>query len=448
MLKSKIISFLLLFGILVIGWFSVSYSFPKYTGQYLAMSILFLSDLYLWSAFRKWVFHYGAFWKVILTALFWLPMMLVLWMIATSLFIPFIEWNDLFRTYLIGFILVFYAAKIFPLFFLLMADGLRFAKKVPEMFKKQGRREIIERNGEGISRSKFLQYMAFLSGGLVLGTMVTGMFKWVYQFNIVKEKLSFSRLPKAFDGFRIVQISDMHLGSWKSDKPLMEAIAEINNLKADIILFTGDLVNFSTREAFRFEEILKKVQAKQGIYATLGNHDYGDYVNWPSVDAKKKNMQQLFAFYRRLGWKLMNNKHELIVRGKDHFALIGVENWGSHLRFPKYGDIDKATKGLTKNSFKVLMSHDPSHWDKIIIPKGYDMDITLSGHTHGFQFGIETKNLKWSPAQYVYKHWAGLYKNEPSNRYLYVNRGLGSIGYPGRIGILPEITLLELYSED
>ncbi len=447
MLKSKLLSFTVLFALLVAGWFSVHYSFPRYGMQYIVMAILLLSDLYLWTAVKKSIFHYGRFWNGLITFVFWLPMISVLTMITVSFFIPLNKWSPVITTYLTGFILVFYTAKIFPLIFLTVADLLRVFEKMLHLFKRSKRIEIRKGGEEGITRGKFLEYMAYLSGGLVFGTMLTGMFKWVYQFNLVKQKIVSKRLPGSFQGMRIVQISDMHLGSWKSKKPLEEAVAVINGLSADLVLFTGDLVNFSTKEAFRFEDTLKKIKAKHGVYATLGNHDYGEYVSWPSHEAKRKNMQQLYAFYRRIGWKLMNNTHELIFRGKEKIALVGVENWGSHKRFPKYGDIEKAVKGIEKGVFKILMTHDPTHWDEVIVPGKYDIDISLSGHTHGFQFGIETKSLKWSPAQYVYKHWAGLYKDAGSGNMLYVNRGIGSIGYPGRIGILPEITLFELLKE-
>ncbi len=446
MIKSKTTGFILILVLLIAGWFSVNYTFPRYNFQYIALSVLIIGDLYLWTAVRKSVFHYGYFWKIVITVLFWLPMIMLLLMIFGALIIPSTHWNPVVITYLTGFVLVFYAAKIFPLLFLTVSDLLRVLKKSFHLFNKN-KREEIGKVDEGITRGKFLKYMAYISGGLVFGTMLTGMFKWVYQFNLVKQKIASKRLPQSFDGMKIVQISDMHLGSWRSKEPLEEAVRIINGLNADLVLFTGDLVNFTTKEAFRFEETLKKVKAKHGVYAILGNHDYGEYVSWPTHEAKKKNMQQLYAFYRRIGWKLMNNTHELIYRGKEKIALIGVENWGSHKKFPKYGDIKKAVKGIETGVFKILMTHDPTHWDEIIVPEKYDIDISLSGHTHGFQFGIETKTLKWSPAQYVYKHWAGLYKDQNSGNLLYVNRGIGSIGYPGRIGILPEITVLELFKE-
>ncbi len=410
------------------------------------MVVLFFADLYLWSALRKTIFNYRFWHRYAVTFLFWLPLMMVGVLVIGTLFKPIQDWNDVFRTYWIGFILVFYTAKIFPLFFLLLADLWRVIRKIPAFLNRDHRKALVERQmEEGISRSKFLQYMGYLTGGLVLGTMLTGMFKWAYQFNIVHERLFFKRLPKAFNGIRIVQISDLHLGTWKSEKPLEEAVRHILSLKPDLILFTGDLVNFTTKEAFRFEKVLARLKAPLGVFATLGNHDYGNYVSWPSKAAKQQNMNQLYAFYKRIGWKLLNNRHVKFTRNGQQMALVGVENWGAHPRFPKRGDLKKAAKGLEPDLFKLLMSHDPSHWDHVVIPQHFDMDLTLAGHTHGFQFGIETKDFKWSPAQYMYKEWAGLYTDKASGRRIYVNRGLGSIGYPGRIGILPEITLLEFF---
>ena len=290
-----------------------------------------------------------------------------------------------------------------------------------------------------------MQYAGFVTGGLILGTMFTGMLKWAYEFRIIRQKIAFLKLPTDLVGFKIVQISDIHLGSWASKKPLQRAVDMINELDPDIILFTGDLVNYATNEAIGFEDILSQLHAKNGVYAVLGNHDYGNYVSWPSDKAKQKNMAQLYEFFDNVGWKLLNNQNELIDTATGQLAIIGVENWGANPRFPKYGDLDKAILGTENADVKILMTHDPSHWDKVVIPGNYDIDLSLSGHTHGFQFGIETKEIKWSPAKLMYKHWAGLYEDEnKTGKYIYVNRGLGSIGYPGRIGMLPEITLIEL----
>jgi hypothetical protein len=368
---------------------------------------------------------------------------MVIGLMTSSVFVPITEWNDQFRTLLFGFILVFYVAKLLPVIFLILADIVRLIDKIFSLFNKAEREKIEE---EGISRSKFLQYLGYISGGLVLGTMFTGMFKWVYDFKVFEHKIKLPNLPADFEGIKIVQISDIHLGSWNLIKPLEQAVEKINNLEADLILFTGDLVNFSTKEAYRFEETLAKLKAKRGIYATLGNHDYGDYINWSSETEKEKNLLDLYVFFDRIGWKLLKNENAIFESESGNLALIGVENWGANPRFPKHGDIDLALKGTEDAAVRLLMTHDPSHWDEIIVPKNYPIDLSLSGHTHGFQFGIETPGFKWSPVKWLYKHWAGLYQDEQSGRYLYVNRGLGVIGYPGRIGILPEITIFELVS--
>ena len=422
--------------LLIAGYFLIAYSLPKYSGQYFVLVILMFADLYLWSAARKQVFSYRKWLKILLTFIYWLPALMLIGFAAGAALKPIVDWNAPFRTYFLGFILVFYTAKLFPVIFLILADFARLINKIFHLFDKEKRLDVVEGN-EGITRSKFLLYMGYITGGLVLGTMLTGMFKWVYQFNVVTEKLKFKNLPSAFNGLKIVQISDLHLGSWASEKPLEQAIEMINNMNADLILFTGDLVNFATKEAFRFEDSLAKLKSRLGIYATLGNHDYGDYINWPSPEAKQENMVELYDLYKRLGWKLLNNENVILESGSGNMAID---------RFPKYGNIQKAMEGTENADFRLLMTHDPSHWDKIIIPGQYPIDLALSGHTHGFQVGIEIPGLKWSPAKYLFKHWAGLYQDPGSNKLLYVNRGLGSIGYPGRIGILPEITVFELTS--
>jgi predicted MPP superfamily phosphohydrolase len=441
-MKSKWI-YILLPVILIAGYFFIAFSLPKYAGQYTVFVILILADIYLWSSVQKAVFNYRKWLMATISILYWLPFFgLASFAVAAALF-PVVDWNDTFRTYFLGFIMVFYTAKILPVVFLLIADLIRVFDRIFRLFSKSERQKVEEQK-DGITRSKFLQYLGFISGGLVLGTMFTGVFKWAYQFNVVKEKIKINNLPSSFNGMKIVQISDMHLGSWALEKPLEQAVAMINEMKPDLILFTGDLVNFSTKEAFRFENTLSKLEARLGIYSILGNHDYGDYVNWPNKQAKQANMNEMFDLYDRMGWKLLNNGNKVFEGEDGKLALLGVENWGANPRFPRYGDIQKAMKGTEEADVRILMTHDPTHWDSVIIPEGHHVDLSLSGHTHGFQFGIEIPGIKWSPAQWMYKQWAGLYQDTNSDRYLYVNRGLGVIGYPGRIGILPEITLLEL----
>ncbi len=435
--------YLLIPILIIIGYFGLSFYLPKYSGQYLFMVLLFLADLYLWSSVKKKIFSNTIWLRILMVSTYWMPLAMVAFIMIGAIFVPIVDWNDVFRTYWFGFILVFYTAKLLPVFFLLLADLIRVVNKLFRLLNKAERQNIVTKE-EGMSRSKFLQYLGFISGGLVMGTMFMGMFKWVYEFMISEQKIKIDNIPSGIKGFKIVQISDMHLGSWTNPKPLEQAVEMINAMNADIVVFTGDLVNFTTKEAFKFEDTLKEVKAKRGVYTILGNHDYGDYVKWPDAKSKEKNMTDLFSFYERIGWKLLNNENEIFETPEGSLALIGVENWGANPRFPRKGDLVKATKGTENANVKVLLSHDPSHWDKVVLPKHKDIDLMLAGHTHGFQFGYEGKNIKWSPAKWMYKNWAGLYKDNSSGNYLYVNRGIGSIGYPGRIGILPEITLIEL----
>jgi len=274
------------------------------------------------------------------------------------------------------------------------------------------------------------------------------MVKWAHDFRVRHVSLNLRKLPSSFEGLRIVQISDLHLGSWASTDPIEEAVSIINDLDPDLVLFTGDLVNYSTSEAYRFREALSRIEARHGIYAILGNHDYGDYVNWNSEQEREENMVAMYRFFDEIGWKLLRNQHDILEIDQEMIALVGVENWSANPRFPRLGNLAKALGGTEGVPVKILLSHDPSHWEKEVSLNYPDIDITLSGHTHGFQFGVELKRFKWSIAQYVYKYWAGLYEIEKHGnpQYLYVNRGLGMIGYPGRVGILPEITLITLNS--
>jgi hypothetical protein len=293
------------------------------------------------------------------------------------------------------------------------------------------------------SRRAFVSKVAIISAILPLTTFSWGILKTAYDFRVRKEKLRSPKIPESFKGFRIVQISDIHTGSLQGTKQLQKAIDLVNEQNADLIVFTGDLVNNKTDEAFEYKEILSQLKAKHGVYSTLGNHDYGDYNFWNSEKEKDDNMLQMIALHKELGWNLMLNEHIKIENGNDFISLIGIENWGGNYNFKRYGDLKKAYEGVEKDSYQILLSHDPSHWSLEVSKEYTDIDLTLAGHTHGFQFGIEIPGfIKWSPSKYIYPQWAGLYaKNEQK---IYVNRGLGCLGYMGRIGIKPEITVIEL----
>jgi predicted MPP superfamily phosphohydrolase len=246
-------------------------------------------------------------------------------------------------------------------------------------------------------------------------------------------------------GYKIVQISDIHSGSFFLKEPVKNSVQMINGLNPDIVVFTGDLVNSKTNEVEEYLDVFDKIISKQGVFSTTGNHDYGDYSEWPDEDAKKKNFQDLKDAHKKMGWDLLMNEHRIIDVKGAKIGLLGVENYSAIARFPRYGKLDQAYANLPKTDVNILLSHDPSHWDFQIRPEYPDIDLTLSGHTHGFQFGIEIPGwFRWSPSQYMYKQWAGLYQE--GKQFLYVNRGLGFLGYPGRVGILPEITCITLKS--
>ncbi|MBU1369499.1 MAG: metallophosphoesterase [Bacteroidetes bacterium] len=420
--------------------------FPKNLVRYPFFIGLLLLDYYLWTKVRSRVFTYHKGLKIVIGLLYWSPLIALSLSMIVNLFVPQQHWNQLFRTYLYGSIFAVYIGKIIPAVFLLIFDLFRLIwQLIQAIFRKNPQAASASNNKMVLSRRKFVGNMALASGGLIIGTMFTGMFKWVHQFSIREHAIRFKGLASdSFNGYRIAQLSDMHLGGWANADALQEAVDEVLAMKPDLIVFTGDLVNYRSEEAFRFKEILKQLKAKDGVYAILGNHDYGDYVNWPSKKDKQENLSALFSFYHEIGWKLLRNEHVILEKGTDKLALIGVENWSKNNRFPRYGNILKASKGIGQVQGKILLSHDPSHWKSIVLPEHADIDIMLAGHTHGFQFGIEIPGIKWSPAQYMYEEWAGMYTATQSTQKLYVNRGIGSIGYPGRIGILPEITLLTI----
>lgn len=295
--------------------------------------------------------------------------------------------------------------------------------------------------GPRINRSLFLSWLGIGIGGTLFGTLLYG-FTNKYNYKVRRVPLQFPNLPAAFKGFKIVQISDIHSGSFTDKEGVRKGVEKIMSLKPDLIVFTGDLVNNKAEEIVPYLDVFDKLRAPMGVFSILGNHDYGDYVKWDSGEEKKANLSTLAAHHAKMGWRLLLDEHVTLEKGGEQISLIGIENWSALSNFPKYGNLPKAYNGTEKSPFKILLSHDPTHWDAEVRPKFGDIDLTLSGHTHGFQFGVEIPGFRWSPVQYVYNQWAGLYKE--GTQVIYVNRGYGFIGYPGRVGILPEITLLEL----
>ncbi len=298
-------------------------------------------------------------------------------------------------------------------------------------------------NEADLSRSRFIGKSALVAGALPIAVFSFGIISGAHDYRVRKRIITSKKLPKVFDGFRLVQISDIHTGSFFNKTAVAGGVDLINQQKADIVFFTGDLVNNMSEEAKPYLDIFRKIDAPLGVYSTMGNHDYGDYTQWPGADAKAKDILQLHEMHRYMGWNLLLNERRSLAVDGEEIAILGLENWGAG-RFSKYGDLKKTYAGLEKERFKILLSHDPSHWDAQVRPEFPDIDLMLAGHTHGMQFGIEIGNFRWSPSQYIYKQWADLYKDQ--EQHLYVNRGFGFLGYPGRVGILPEITVLELKS--
>jgi len=292
------------------------------------------------------------------------------------------------------------------------------------------------------SRRKFISQIGLGLAAVPFLSLIYGIFEGKYNFKVIKQTVFFPDLPDAFDGFRITQISDVHSGSFDDPDKINYAIDLINEQEADMILFTGDIVNTHAKEMHPWLDTFKRIKDyKYGKFSVLGNHDYGEYVTWPSEKEKDENFKEIKSLYGQIGFNLLLNEHTYIQKGDDKIALIGVENWGQN--FKKAGDLNKASQNVHQDDFKVLMSHDPSHWEYEIKNHPKNFHLTLSGHTHGMQFGIEIPGyFKWSLAQYIYKQWAGLYENV--GRYVYVNRGFGFHAYPGRVGIMPEITVIEL----
>ncbi|WP_374174885.1 metallophosphoesterase [Flavobacterium tructae] len=336
-----------------------------------------------------------------------------------------------------GLMLLVYVPKIVLTLFMFGEDIFRIGVSIVNYFVYNvPKKEMMP------ERRKFISQIALGLAAVPFLSLIYGIFEGKYNFKVIKQTVFFPDLPDAFDGFKITQISDVHSGSFDNPDKINYAIDLINAQESDLILFTGDIVNTHAKEMHPWLETFKRIKNyKYGKFSVLGNHDYGEYVTWPSEKDKKENFEEIKSLYGQIGFELLLNEHRYIQKGEDKIALIGVENWGKN--FAKYGDIDKASQSVSQGDFKVVMSHDPTHWEYVIKDHPKNFHLTLSGHTHGMQFGIEIPGyFKWSLAQYIYKQWAGLYEN--ASRYVYVNRGFGFHAYPGRVGIMPEITVIEL----
>ena len=340
-------------------------------------------------------------------------------------------------SYSLGFFLslfIFQAIIIISLFF---EDIIRIPQAMYSLFN-QGF------NGQEYfpQRRKFMSQLALILASIPFGALMYGMFRGKYNYKVMSYEIEFDDLPNSFDGFTISHISDIHCGSFDNYEKVKYGIELINKQKSDVIMFTGDIVNNISAELDPWKDLFSKLTAKYGIYSVLGNHDYGDYMQWNSDDEKIKNFENLKKIQNEMGFNLLLNENDSIRKGDETISIVGVENWGAG-GFKKAGDLKKAISGLSSKEFKILLSHDPSHWNAEVTPSENYFPLTLSGHTHGMQFGIDIPGwIKWSPIKWRYPQFAGLYKK--AKEYLYVNRGFGYLAYPGRVGMWPEITVITL----
>ena len=412
---------------------------PLATLLFIAFAILM--DTYIFQAIKVVSQSASPKTKTIIYAVYWAISALTIISFLIFFFTDHSFLGKKFRTYLFATAIGLFLSKLIVIVFLFVDDLRRGIQWIAgKLFFNNT--DVDTMSGDGISRSVFLSWLGLAAGGTLFGGLLYG-YTNKYNYNLKRIQLAYDNLPAAFKGLKIVHISDIHSGSFTDKKAVLHGVEKILNEKADIILFTGDLVNDRTSEMEEYMEVFNKLKAPMGVYSTLGNHDYGDYVSWPYKGlSKEQNLENLKKVHAGLGWKLLMNEHVILERGGAEIALLGIENWSNKARFPKHGRMDLAHPGTEKYPFKILMSHDPSHWDGQVKPTYPDVDLTLSGHTHGMQFGVEIPGFKWSPVQYMYKQWHGLY--EDGKQKLYVNPGYGFIGYPGRVGVLAEITVIEL----
>lgn len=410
-------------------------------GTFIFIAFAILMDTYIFQAVKTVSHSVSPKTRMIIYIAYWTLSALAL--ISFMIFF-FTDHNFLakkFRTYLFAVAIGLFLSKLIIIVFLFIDDIRRGIQWITgKLFFKNTEGE--EMSGDGISRSVFLSWLGLAAGGTLFGSLLYG-FSNKYNYSVKRIKLAYNNLPAAFKGMKIVHISDIHSGSFTNKTAVAHGVEKILNEKPDLILFTGDLVNDRATEMDDYMDVFNKLKAPLGVYSVFGNHDYGDYVRWPyNGITKDDNLGNLKKVHANLGWRLLMNEHVELEKGGEKIALLGIENWSNKARFPKHGRMDLAHAGTEKYPFKILMSHDPSHWDAQVRPEYSDVDLTLSGHTHGMQFGVEIPGFKWSPVQYMYKQWHGLY--EDGKQKLYVNPGYGFLGYPGRVGVLAEITVIEL----
>ena len=405
---------------------------------WILVGILLVLDIYVFQAIKMVLPSTSPRLRMLIISVYWVFAVITLSTLIAFPYMNYEAWPKQVRTYVFSLLVAIFFSKMIASIFFAIDDIRRAATWVLSRLFSNPSVEISQ-SSSGITRSVFLSWLGLAMGGGLFTSLVYG-FSNKYNYKVHRLKLAFANLPGAFKGMKVVHFSDVHSGSLMDKQAVQRGIDKILIEKPDLILFTGDLVNDRAVEMKEYMDVFGRLKAPLGVYSTLGNHDYGDYVKWDSDNEKSTNLKNLQVVHAQLGWRLLMNEHILLEKNGEKIALLGVENWSAKGNFPKYGKLQDAHAGTEGIPFKILMSHDPSHWNGEVTDKYADIDLMLAGHTHGMQFGVEIPGFKWSPVQYMYKQWAGLY--EQGKQKLYINRGFGFIGYPGRVGILPEITVI------
>ena len=401
--------------------------------------LIFAVDYYVWQAVKTATLQSSPGLQNGVKWAYWGFTSLVLLGIWGYNFLPLNVWKNEIRITFMALVMISVISKLFIVLFLLIEDITRILRWA---FKGVKMRISSDDYAPGtISRSEFLSKAALAVGAVPAATFAFGIISGAHDYRVEQISLKIPKLPKAFRGMRIAQVSDIHTGSFFNKTAVKGGVEMLMREKPDAIFFTGDLVNNEAKEVTEYFEIFSKLKAPRGVYSTLGNHDYGDYVRWKSPAAKKQNLKDLMKAHELMGYELLMDEHRFIEESGEKLAIIGVQNIGVG-RFPWYGNLEKAHRGTEEAATKLLLSHDPSHWNAEVTKKYKDIDVAFAGHTHGSQFGVKIGDFKWSPSQYIYKQWAGLYHED--DQQLYVNRGYGYLGYPGRVGMPPEISIFTL----
>ncbi|MFK7952759.1 MAG: metallophosphoesterase [Ekhidna sp.] len=392
-------------------------------------------DTYIFLMIRSLMTDSGPIYRRAIFFLYWFVSAVALFGVLMYNQIDPKQFKEL-RLYIMTFFFVLFVGKLFSLVFLLLDDIRRGFTWIVNLLP-------FKETEYSTSRADFMKKTALVAGAVPIATMTFGIISGAHDYRVRRRIVTSPNLPKEFDGIRVAQISDIHTGSFYNKTAVQGGVDMLMGEKPDLAFFTGDLVNNQSSEAKEYLDVFKHVKAPLGVYSVMGNHDYGDYNSWATPKDKQRDINDLHGMHRYMGWDILLNENRTVTVDGREIAILGCENWGNG-RFSKYGDMQKTREGLQEQPYKILLSHDPSHWDAQILKDHKDIDLTLAGHTHGFQFGVEIGDFRWSPSKYLYPRWADLYTE--GDQHLYVNRGYGFLGYPGRIGILPEITILELKS--